>query len=299
MNKLHLNDVYKLGKLGERLALRLNAKAFSNLAGNFHSKFRGQGLDFAAVRKYIAGDDIRNIDWKVTARTNKMHVKIFNEDRAREIYFLVDLGKEMLFASRGNLKAEQAIFSAAILAFAALQNHDRVGSYLISDIENIFCKASCSEKHIFKMLELMLKNLHNSIDNKDRNLKPYFADNINSIPRSLSKRAVIMLFTYIAKLTPEVKKSLSLLAHKREVFLFNIIDPLDRDIPQMDMISLQDGSNNLAFSINAETQKAYQHSFLARQDELTEFCKRQKIFYQLINTETSIFSQIESFMRRI
>ncbi|MFK5986850.1 MAG: DUF58 domain-containing protein [Pseudomonadota bacterium] len=130
-------------------------KAFSALSGGHLSPFKGRGLDFDEVRPYQAGDDIRNIDWNVTARTNKVHSKIFKEERERPVFIVADYRNSMHFATRGSLKSVQAARFAALSAWIAADHHNRVGGLVFTDKEQLELRPKAGYKGVLKLLRLL------------------------------------------------------------------------------------------------------------------------------------------------
>lgn len=127
------NDLVALK--GRKLNLHPSRRSVkSTVSGNHHSPFRGQGLEFDSVREYVPGDDIRNIDWRVTARTGLPHLKVFKEDRERHIVLCVDMNAAMRFGTRNTFKSIQAAHTAALLGWQAIAQHDRVSTYLFGDV---------------------------------------------------------------------------------------------------------------------------------------------------------------------
>jgi len=135
--------------------LSRSKKAFSALSGGHLSPFKGRGLDFDEVRPYQSGDDIRNIDWNVTARTNRVHSKIFKEERERPVFIIADYRNSMHFATRGSLKSVQAARFAALSAWIAADHHNRVGGLVFTDDQQIELRPKAGYKGVLKLLRLL------------------------------------------------------------------------------------------------------------------------------------------------
>ncbi|MCK5814431.1 MAG: DUF58 domain-containing protein, partial [Flavobacteriaceae bacterium] len=141
-------------------------KVRSILGGKHASKLRGRGLDFEEVRNYVAGDDIRNIDWKVTARTQKTHTRVYSEEKEKPVLIVVDQSKSMFFGSRKKMKSVVAAELAALTAFKILKEGDRVGGVVIADngIDIIFPKRD--RKNIVRFFEKIVERNHELKDSK-------------------------------------------------------------------------------------------------------------------------------------
>jgi uncharacterized protein (DUF58 family) len=135
--------------------LSRSKKAFSALSGGYLSPFKGRGLDFDEVRPYQAGDDIRNIDWNVTARTNKVHTKVFKEERERPVFIIADYRNSMHFATKGSLKSVQAARFAALSAWIAADHHNRVGGMVFTDNQQVELRPKAGYKGVLKLLRLL------------------------------------------------------------------------------------------------------------------------------------------------
>jgi uncharacterized protein (DUF58 family) len=135
--------------------LSRSKKAFSTLSGGHLSPFKGRGLDFDEVRPYQIGDDIRNIDWNVTARTNRVHSKIFKEERERPVFIIADYRNSMHFATRGSLKSVQAARFAALSAWIAADHHNRVGGMVFTDNTQIELRPRAGYKGVLKLLGVL------------------------------------------------------------------------------------------------------------------------------------------------
>jgi uncharacterized protein (DUF58 family) len=155
----------KLPDLAELLALRGVARSFSLrasaaaralLLGSHHGANRGRGLEFEEVRPYVPGDDSRSIDWRVTARRGRLHTKLFREERARPVWLLVDLQPGMFFGSRTQLKSEVAVRAAALLAWAAAANGDRVGAIIVNGRDTLCLRPRAREAGVLPILNGLL-----------------------------------------------------------------------------------------------------------------------------------------------
>jgi uncharacterized protein (DUF58 family) len=151
------NELVNLKAKASSLNMRSNSKVVSPVIGDYKSPFRGQGMEFEEVREYVAGDDVRNIDWRVTARTGSAHVKIFTEERERTVLICVDANDTMRFGTKGTFKSIQAARAAALIGWYANSINDRVGTCVFGNVENDmkFYKPKRSRESLWKMLKLL------------------------------------------------------------------------------------------------------------------------------------------------
>ena len=126
--------------------------------GDYHSNFKGRGMTFSEVREYVPGDDIRSIDWNVTARTGKPHIKIFEEERELSVIILIDVSSSGVFGSK-NLKIDLGVEIAAMLSFSAIKNNDKVGLALFSDKVEKYIPPKKGKKHVLRLMTDIIKKL--------------------------------------------------------------------------------------------------------------------------------------------
>ncbi|MFZ1834409.1 MAG: DUF58 domain-containing protein, partial [Pseudomonadales bacterium] len=149
-----LPTLLRLRAAAASLRITPPSRALSRMSGPLRSNMRGRGIEFEEVRAYEAGDDIRNIDWRVTARTGSAHTKLFREERERPVYLLVDQRRTMFFGSRHTLKSVQAIHAAALLAWATLDGGDRIGGLVLGDHEHHEVRPQRSRHAVLALLRL-------------------------------------------------------------------------------------------------------------------------------------------------
>ena len=164
-------------------------KISNNLFSGFYSSaFKGRGMMFSEVRKYVPGDDIRDIDWNVTAKLSEPHVKIFEEERDLNMMILIDASKSVFFGSNGSLKNEKMIELCAILSFSAIKNNDKVGIILFTDKIELYIPPKKGKKHVLKIIRELVKF---KVENKKTNLNSTFtfANNV------LNKKSILFILS--------------------------------------------------------------------------------------------------------
>ena len=199
-------------------------------SGLHHSVFRGQGIEFAEIREYVPGDDIRSIDWKVTARYNHPFIKEYTEERDQTFYFMVDISGSGTFGSE-TTKQKKILELVASLGFAALKNNDRIGLCLFSDKVEKFIPAHRGRKHLVGILNTM-------IDHKPASDRTDLGSAAKFLSRVLSRRSsVIILSDFIS---PSFMLPLRILRRRHEVIALRISDERERDLPDVGYIELED-----------------------------------------------------------
>ena len=149
----------ELFKKIRRIEIRTKGMVNNLFGGEYHSAFKGQGIEFSEVRPYQIGDEIRNIDWNVSARTGETYVKVYEEEREQTLMLMVDVSGSKDFSSRGQMKRELAAEICAVIAFSAIQNNDKVGLLLFSDQVELFVPPKKGRRHVLRLLRELFAHL--------------------------------------------------------------------------------------------------------------------------------------------
>ena len=202
-----------------------------SLAGEYQSVFKGRGMEFDEVREYRIGDDIRSIDWNVTARTGEPHVKLFVEERELTVIFLVDLSASGSFGSTGKIKNEVAAELCALLAFSAIKNNDKVGLIVFTDQVEMFIPPAKGTTHVLRLIRELL-------DFKPKQSKTSISAGIEYLGRVITKRSVVFLISDF--LEDGYEKQLRVLGKKHDLIAVSITDPREVKLPNVGLIELED-----------------------------------------------------------
>jgi uncharacterized protein (DUF58 family) len=202
-----------------------------SLAGEYESVFKGRGMEFDQVRQYYMGDDIRSIDWNVTARTGEPHVKLFVEERELTVIFLVDLSASGSFGSSGKIKNEVAAELCALLAFSAIKNNDKVGLIVFTDQVEMFIPPAKGTTHVLRLIRELL-------DFKPKQTKTSISAGIDYLGRIITKRSVVFLISDF--LEEGYEKQLRVLGKKHDLIAVSITDPREVTLPNVGLIELED-----------------------------------------------------------
>lgn len=201
------------------------------LSGDYHSVFKGQGVEFDEVRPYVPGDDIRSIDWNVTARTGAPHVKRFSEERELTVIFLVDVSGSQAFGSRARSKAELAAEITCLLAMTAIRNQDKIGLILFSDR---ILKSIPPRKGRTAVMRLVREVLASEETRRGTDL----AAAIRFLGKVLKRRAVVFLVSDF--MAQDFEKELRIMARRHDVIACPIHDPLELDLPDLGVLDVED-----------------------------------------------------------
>ncbi len=201
------------------------------ISGNYNSIFKGQGIEFSEIRDYRTGDDIRTIDWKVTARFNHPYIKEFIEERDLQVYFILDVSGSGSFGTNIS-KQEKSLEIIASLMFAALRNNDGIGVFLITDNVEKYIPVRKGRKHILQLLNIITTFTPSSTKT---NLK----QPLEQISKIIKRKSIVFVISDFID-NSEYLKPLKILRKRHDVIALRIIDPREKEIPDVGMIELED-----------------------------------------------------------
>lgn len=241
--------------------------------GTYRTRFRGRGMEFAEVRAYEPGDDVRSIDWRVTARRGKVHTKLFHEERERPVLLVVDYRRPMFFATRGRFKAVQASRLAALLAWQALGNGDRVGGVLFSEEHHRELRPKSGKGGVLQLLRQMVENpAWQRPPRRPFEPRQRLGATLQRLHRVARPGSRILLLSDFAQWDPEVEKQLTLLGRHCELTLVHCYDPLEAQLPPAGTYRVSDGAADLTIaSDDAAAHRRYREGFAAFRRQLEDF----------------------------
>jgi len=234
------------------------------LAGEYGSVFRGRGMDFDEVREYMPGDDIRTIDWNVTARIGHPYVKRFVEERELTVIFLVDLSASGAFGSVDKLKNEVAAELCALLAFSAVKNNDKVGLVVFTDQVEMFIPPKKGTQHVLRVIRELLNF-------KPRQAQTDIVGALEYLGRVTTKRAVVFLVSDFQ--AEGFEKPMRVLAKRHDLIAVTVVDPREVRLPNVGLIELEDAETGeliLVDTSSAAVRRSYERLGRERADRFRE-----------------------------
>jgi uncharacterized protein (DUF58 family) len=228
--------------------IEIKTKGLSNhiFAGEYHTAFKGKGMAFSEVREYQAGDDVRTIDWNVTARYNNPFVKVFEEEREMTVILLIDISKSGKFGTEEKTKKEIATELSAVLAFSAIQNNDKVGVIFFTDIIEKFIPPKKGKSHILRIIrELLAFEPQNNATDIGVALE-YFSSVIK-------KRSICFLLSDF--LDKDFTRPLQIANKKHDIVAVKIYDKREESLPNVGMIKMVDAESGLSSWIDSSSKK--------------------------------------------
>ena len=232
-------------------------------AGEYHSAFKGRGMEFAEVREYLRGDDVRTIDWNVTARTGSPYVKVFDEEREQTVMLLVDASASGAFGSVQQMKGEVGVEISALLAFAAIKNNDRVGLLIFTDEVEVFIPPKKGRKHVLRVIRELLYF-------QPQGKRTSITSALDYLDRVLHRRSVVFLISDF--IDEDYERPLQLTRRRHDMVAVSIFDPRERALPDVGFINLQDAETGEQFLVDSSRREV--RAYFAQQQEKEDQQKR-------------------------
>jgi len=246
--------------------IEIKTKGLSNhiFAGEYHTAFKGKGMAFSEVRKYHPGDDVRSIDWNVTARYNSPFVKVFEEEREMTVMLLIDISGSGNFGTNKQLKRELATEIAALIAFSAIKNNDKVGIILFSDQIEKFIPAKKGKTHILRIIREVLAYEAKNKGTNISNALEYFSDVIK-------RRSICFIISDFIS-TP-FNIPLKIASKKHDVVALKLSDKRERKIPNIGLLPIKDNETETIMFIDTSKTKI-REDFMRNQEKKDEEIKK-------------------------
>ena len=284
---LTTSELFKKARKIEIAARRL---VDEQLAGQYHSVFKGRGLIFSDVRPYYAGDDIRTIDWNITARMNFPHVKQFVEERDRTVNLMIDMSASGYFGSRGVSKRELAAELAAVVAFSAIKNNDRVGLYIVTDKVERFVPPKKGRRHVLRVIGEIL-----AFEPTSRGTD--LAEGLDLLGKIARRRSVVFLVSDF--LSEGWEPAMRIARQRHELVPVVVGDPLEYALPKIGILALEDLETGQVVEIDTSgkagaefAQRARRHAH-AREQAL----RRLNVDIVEIQTDQSYVDALIAFFK--
>ncbi|MBR5087341.1 MAG: DUF58 domain-containing protein [Muribaculaceae bacterium] len=276
--------------------IEIKAKGLSQniFAGEYHTAFKGRGVTFSEVREYQYGDDVRDIDWNVTARQNHPYVKVYEEERELTVMLVVDVSGSKNFGAVGDSKQDVMTEIAATLAFSAIENNDKVGVLLFSDKIEKFIPPQKGKKHILLVINELL-SFQPENKGTDINLA------LEYLTQGIKKRCTAFLISDFLD-TRDYYQSLSIANHKHDVIAVQVYDKREAKLPNVGLIKVQDSERNIDRWIDTSSRRvrqAYDRWWYERQQIMTNTLTRSNVdLAQIATDEDYVKALLALFKKR-
>ena len=261
-------------------------------AGVYLSAFRGVGLEFSEVREYAPGDDVRTIDWNVTARTGKPHVKRYVEERELTVMLVVDASASVVFGTCERTKAEAAAAACALLAFSAIKNNDRVGLAMFTDEVELFLPPRKGRRQVLRVIREVLGF-------QRRSVRTNIAAAVEFVTRALTRRAVVFVVSDFRDRGFEA--SLALARRRHDVVAVRLHDPREEELPAVGLLELEDAETgrHLVTDVSSRpVRRGLRREGERRLQELTRTLRASNVDLVSVSTAGSASDPLVEFFAR-
>ena len=258
MDSMSANDLLKKVR---KIEIKTRALSHQIFAGEYHSAFKGRGMAFSEVREYQYGDDVRNMDWNVTARLRSPYVKVFEEEREMTVVLLVDVSRSRLFGTSGSNRKDILAEIAAVLSFSAIINNDKVGALFFSDKVEKFIPPKKGRSHLLHIIREIIE-FQPTTDGTD------ISEALRYLTNAIKKKCNAFLLSDMLDVnqdgTPRYEEALKVAVNRHDLSVIEVYDPRERCIPDVGLINIKDSETGRAAWVNTSDKKmrlAYEEWF--------------------------------------
>lgn len=238
-------DTKELLKKVRKIEIKTRRLSDNVFGGEYHSAFKGRGMMFSEVRQYQFGDDVRNIDWNVTARYNEPYVKVFEEERELTLMLMVDISGSEFFGTKHRFKNEIVTEIAATLAFSAMQNNDKTGIILFSDKIELFIPPKKGKSHVLRIIRELLEF-------KPESNKTDLTQALKFLSNVMKKKAIVFVLSDF--LDDNYRDTLKIAAKKHDVTGIRVYDHAEKEIPNLGMVQMEDSETGELLLVNTRSK---------------------------------------------
>ncbi len=268
-----------------------NFKKTTQQSGDSHSAFKGRGIEFEEVRAYQFGDDVRDIDWRVTARKNQPFTKLYAEEKDREVYVWLDLSSKMYFGTKGSLKSVTASKAAALLGWLALSYKDRFGMALYTGKRTYMFEARRTQEYFLSMLKKIETEAKNNLKlSEERETQE---KSLQYLEQKTQRNAIVFLVGSFDLKDEAVFKEISSLTRENEVYVIDIFDRLEAVCPpEGEYLAQYNGKQEYIRNFDKKYAVSYEAYFANKRREIQDFCKKIGAQYRAVRTDLPLHNQI-------
>ncbi len=250
-------DTKELLKKVRKIEIKTRRLSDNVFGGEYHSTFKGRGMTFSEVRQYQFGDDVRNIDWNVTARYNEPFVKVFEEERELTLMLVADISGSEFFGTQEQFKNEIVTEIAATLAFSAMKNNDKTGLILFSDEIELYIPPKKGKSHVLRIIRELLEF-------RPKSNKTNIANALKFLSNVMKKKAIVFVLSDF--MDNDYRDTLRIAAKKHDVTGIRIYDPAEQSIPNLGMVQMEDQETGELMLVNTASKSVRNHYFSYHRD---------------------------------
>lgn len=261
-------------------------------SGEYHSAFKGRGMSFSEVRDYQYGDDVRNIEWNVTARTGHPHIKVFEEERELTVMLVVDISPSSSFGTQLYLRRDLITEISAVLAFSAINNNDKVGLILFADQVKLYIPPKKGKKHILRIIRELIDGETNTGETNLAHALEYF----NNVVKK--KSICFVLSDFFA---PSFDQPLQVAARKHDIIGLHLYDPFEKSLPKAGLLRVTDaetGVEQVLDTMDHQTRQNHEAAFIEKERRLTSLFNRSGADLISLESRESYILALHRFFKK-
>lgn len=285
-------DLKELFKKIRQIEIRTKGLVEDVFGGEYHTAFKGQGIEFAEVRPYQFGDDIRSIDWNVTARTGETYIKKFEEEREQTLMLVVDISGSESFGSKYKFKREIAAEISAIISFSAIKNNDKVGLLLFSDQVELFVPPKKGRRHVLRLIRDLYAHEQQSYGTD-------ISVALDRIIHVLKRRSIVLLISDF--FDESYERPLRTVASRHDTIAVYLHDPREQELPAVGLLDLTDAETGETITIDTnsvKTRKIYAKDAADHRTNTSELLRRCRVDQVFVQTDEGYVEPLIQFFRR-
>jgi len=275
-----------------RLEIRTKGVVDNVFGGEYHSAFKGRGIEFAEVRPYQVGDDIRNIDWNVSARMDDTYVKVYEEEREQTVMLMVDISGSEDFGSQEKMKRDVAAEVCAVMAFSAVQNNDKVGLLLFTDQVEKFVPPKKGRRHVLRLIRDLYAKEPASRDTD-------IGEALRYVTHIVRRRSILIVISDF--LDEGYDSMLRAVARRHDTVAVELADPRETELPDVGLVDLTDAETGETVTMDAGSEKArraFQEAADTRRRQTADLFRRAGVGHVRIDTGPDFIEPLVAFFRR-
>ena len=285
-------DTRELLKKVRKIEIKTKGLTKHLFSGEYHSAFKGRGMSFSEVREYQYGDDVRNIDWNVTARTGDAHIKVFEEERELTVMLVVDVSPSCFYGTSNRFKHELITELCAVLAFSAIQNNDKVGLLLFAEEIELFIPPKKGKKHILRIIRELI--YHEPSGTKtDLSVPLMYFNNV------IKKKCIVFVLSDF--ITDNYNDALRIASKRQDIIASRVYDKTEHELPKAGLITLRDsetGARILLDTSNSAVRSLYKKQFEDNIKSFKSSFARSKSDVLMMEAGASYIHILHQFFKR-
>jgi uncharacterized protein (DUF58 family) len=287
-------EASELLKKVRKIEIKTRGLSRNIFAGEYHSAFKGRGMAFSEVREYQFGDDIRNLDWNVTARYNRPFIKIFEEEREMTVMLLVDMSGSQDFGTTDRMKRNVITEVSAILSFSAISNNDKIGVIFFSDRIEKFIPPQKGRTHTLRIISEL-------INYQPVSRKTDIVQALRYLTNAMKRRVTVFVISDFMVNIPDLEQSLSIATNKHDVVALHVFDERETELPSIGMVKLKDAETGDYLWVDTSSRKtrdSYSEFWKKKKIQLDNLFKKTGLDYISINTREDYVKSLVALFRK-